>query len=66
MQATQMTVQQAHAAATALTHYYGSFASAIACAYFLADSDNKTKLLEAFNDLFLRAHNGIEAVSAIA
>ena len=66
MQATQMTAQQVHNAATALTHYYGGFASAIACAYFLADTDNKAKLLETFNDLFQRAHNGLEAVNAIA
>ena len=33
---------------------YGSFASALSCAYLLADSDNCLKLLGAFLDLFKR------------
>ena len=33
---------------------YGSFASALAYAYLLADQDNRAKLLQAFLDLFQR------------
>ena len=33
---------------------YGSFVSALSCAYLLADSDNRLKLLGAFSDLFSR------------
>lgn len=33
---------------------YGSFASALACTYLLADSDNRQKLINAFDDLFKR------------
>ena len=60
----QLTEQQAFQAAQVLQHYYGSFASAISCAYFLADSDNKAKLLEAFEDLFQRAYNGLQATKS--
>ncbi len=33
---------------------YGSFTSALACTYMLADQDNREKLLQAFSDVFER------------
>lgn len=36
---------------------YGSFFSAIGCAYQLADADNKLKLLNAFGDDFQRIYS---------
>lgn len=49
-----MTHDQAHQAARFMRNM-GSFASAIADAFFVADSSNQAKLLEAFQDLFSRA-----------
>ena len=36
--------------------HYGSFMSAIGCAYQLADSTNKEKLLQAFGDTFAEVY----------
>ena len=62
---TQLTETQAYQAAKVLQDHYGSFASAIACAYFFADSDNRAKLLGAFEDLFQRAYNGLQATQTL-
>lgn len=43
-----------HQAAHNMDRYGGGFASAIATAYFRADSNNKAKLLLAFGDIFAR------------
>ena len=43
-----------HEAAIRMSREGGHFAGAIADAYFHADSNNKTRLLEAFRDLFDR------------
>ena len=41
---------------------YGSFMSAIGCALQLADSNNTTRLVQAFGDVFERVYNNaIEA-----
>ena len=40
---------------------YGSFASALAYAYLLADQDNRAKLLQAFLDLFQRIERDMVA-----
>jgi hypothetical protein len=40
---------------------YGSFVSALSCAYLLADSDNRLKLIGAFSDLFSRIEADIIA-----
>lgn len=49
-----MTHDQAHQAARFMRNM-GSFASAIAEAFFVADPANQAKLLGAFEDLFNRA-----------
>ena len=43
---------------------YGSFASALACAYQLADQDNRETLLKAFHGLFERIHGDMLAYQA--
>lgn len=43
---------------------YGSFASALACTYMLADQDNREKLLTAFLDLFQRIERDMLAYQA--
>lgn len=43
---------------------YGSFASALSCTYMLADADNRTKLLNAFEDLFSRIQGDMKAYNA--
>lgn len=48
-----MTDDQLHAAAHEMDRTGGGFASAIATAYFRADSTNKAKLLLTFGDLFV-------------
>lgn len=52
----RLTEDQAYKTAKRMLDHYGSFASAIACAYMLADQDNKETLLTAFADLFNRVH----------
>ena len=52
----QLTEDQAYATAKRMQHHYGSFASAIACAYMLADQNNRETLLTAFSGLFSRVH----------
>jgi hypothetical protein len=49
-----MTVSQLYRAARAMDDYGGSFAESIARAFFAADGDNKTRLLAAFGDLFVK------------
>ena len=49
-----MTDDQLMAAAHEMDRYGGGFASAIATAFFRADSTNKAKLLLTFGDLFVR------------
>ncbi len=51
-----LTHDQALKAAHRMQHQYGSFASAISCAYMLADQNNRETLLTAFSDLFSRVH----------
>jgi hypothetical protein len=51
-----LTHDQAHKTAKRMQDHYGSFASAIACAYMLADTNNRETLLTAFADLFGRVH----------
>ncbi len=41
-----------HQAAKTMEKMGGSFAAALAVAYFHADSDNKARILGAFSDLF--------------
>lgn len=43
---------------------YGSFASALSCAYILADQDNRERLLTAFGDLFARIQGDMLAYQA--
>lgn len=43
---------------------YGSFASALSCAYILADQDNRERLLNAFGDLFARIQGDMLAYQA--
>ena len=40
---------------------YGSFASALACTYLLADQSNREKLLNAFSELFERVQGDMLA-----
>lgn len=51
-----LTHDQAYKVAKRMRDHYGSFASAIACAYMLADQSNRETLLTAFSDLFNRVH----------
>ena len=51
-----LTHDQAYKTAKRMQDHYGSFASAIACAYMLADTNNRETLLEAFAALFSRVH----------
>lgn len=52
----KLTHEQLHRAAHTMIKQGGSFAAAIAEAYFAADAENRTKLLHAFGDLFERFH----------
>lgn len=52
----KLTQEQAYKTAKRMQDHYGSFASAIACAYMLADQSNRETLLTAFADLFSRVH----------
>jgi len=54
-----MTHADYHRAADLMIRQGGSFAAAIAEAYFAADSENRRRLLEAFGDLFERFHRGV-------
>ena len=51
-----MTHDQLHRAAHLMIRQGGSFAAAIAEAYFAADSQNRARLLAAFGDLFTKFH----------
>jgi hypothetical protein len=52
-----LTPDQLHRAAHTMEKQGGHFASAIAAAYFAADSNNRARLLAAFGDLFERFHS---------
>ena len=52
----KLTHDQAWKAAKRMQDHYGSFASAISCAYMLADSTNRGTLLNAFSGLFERVY----------
>jgi hypothetical protein len=56
MKATDLTDEQLYHAAKTMFAYGGGFASALSEAFFKADSSNKRKLLDAFEELFLRYH----------
>jgi hypothetical protein len=57
-----MTNDQAHKVALHISRAnYGSFASALACAYLLGDQDNREKLLQAFLGLFERIERDMVA-----
>lgn len=56
MKATDLTDAQQYASAKTMEKYGGGFASALSEAFFKADSSNKRKLLDAFEELFLRYH----------
>ena len=56
MKATELTEEQQYESAKTMEKYGGRFASALALAFFTADSTNKRKILEAFNELFMRYH----------
>lgn len=49
---TQAMADANHHAAKTMEQIGGSFAAALAVAYFNADSDNKARILGAFSDLF--------------
>ena len=49
-----MTNSELHDAAHRMIRQGGSFAAAIAEAYFAADKHNRERLLQAFGDLFAR------------
>ena len=49
-----LTESQLYKAAYEMDRSGGSFASAIATAFFRADGDNKKRLLYAFGDLFVK------------
>jgi hypothetical protein len=51
-----MTHSELHRAAHLMIKQGGSFAAAIAEAYFSADKENRERLLAAFGDLFQRFH----------
>lgn len=57
---TALTEQQMYDAAISMQRDGGSFASAIAKAYFHADSTNRETLLKAFGELFERHVNYME------
>lgn len=59
-----LTNDQTWKVAKRMQDHYGSFASAISCAYMLADQDNKERLLTAFSDLFARVHADMVAYDA--
>lgn len=54
-----MTHADYHRAADLMIRQGGSFAAAIAEAYFSADTQNRKRLLEAFGDLFERFHREV-------
>lgn len=56
MRATELTRDQQLDAAKTMEKYGGGFAYALAQAFFHADGDNKERILNAFDDLFLRYH----------
>jgi hypothetical protein len=56
-----LTLDQADKAARLMQRNYGSFAYALSCAYFAADSNNRETLLTAFQDLFQRVYSQHQA-----
>jgi len=56
MKATELTDAQLHQAANTMFGYGGGFASSLAEAFFKADASNRRKILEAFDELFMRYH----------
>lgn len=61
----KMNQDQAHRVARHIqSANYGSFASALSCAYLLGDSDNREKLLQAFLGLFERVERDMLAYEA--
>ena len=59
--ALDMTDDQLLDAAHLMERQGGSFASAIASAYFAADRQNRQRLIAAFGDLFAKFHAALEA-----
>lgn len=57
MKATDMTYEQLFKSARTMEKVGGGFASAIAKAFFTADSTNAGKLVHAFGDLFVKFHD---------
>ena len=57
MKATELTYDQLHKAAQRMERIGGHFASAIAQAFFHADSDNAKRLVDAFGHLFVKFHD---------
>ena len=57
MIATDLTYDQLHKAAQRMERIGGGFASAIALAFYRADSHNARILTEAFGDLFVKYHD---------
>jgi hypothetical protein len=57
MKATELTYDQLHKAAQRMERIGGGFASAIAQAFFRADTSNARILIEAFSDLFVKYHD---------
>jgi hypothetical protein len=56
MKATDLTATQLWEAAKTMEEYGGGFASALARAFFRADSHNTQRLLTAFDHLFMHYH----------
>ena len=57
MKATDLTYDQLFKSARTMEKIGGSFASAIAQAFFRADSTNAGRLVQAFGDLFVKFHD---------
>lgn len=53
-----MTETELYEAAYAMDRIGGGFASAVANAFFRADTDNRKRLLAAFGDLFEKFYQG--------
>ena len=54
MKASDMSESELNKAAHNMEKYGGSFAAAIALAYFRADSTNQVRVVDAFPELFVR------------
>ena len=57
-----LTDDQLREVARAITRgSYGSFMEALGCAITLADSDNKARIVQAFNDKLQKIYNNLQA-----